>query len=131
MARPASTQPTELELQLLKILWSKAPQSVSEIRAELCSIGHDIAHTSVITTLNTMVRKKYLKRKKEGKAFLFSPAMDRETVSKSILGKVVENVFGGSAKAVLLSLFDYSELDESELKELRQLINQKTKEKKK
>jgi len=127
MSRPASENPTELELQLLKILWTKSPRPVREIREVLAQQGRDIAHTSVITTLNTMVEKKFLKRKKQGKRFLFEPKVTREKMSWRILKKMVERVFDGSTKAVLLSLFDDSDIDVSELQELKQLIDQKVK----
>ena len=128
MVRPTANQPTELELQLLKILWEQSPMAVSEIRDALAAVGRDIAHTSVITTLNTMVKKKYLRRKKDGKAFLFSPRIEKDAVSQRILGNVVQNVFEGSAKAVLSSLFDCAEIDADEIRELRRLINSKAKE---
>ena len=128
MVRPTANQPTELELQLLKILWEQSPLAVSEIRDALAATGRDIAHTSVITTLNTMVKKKYLRRKKDGKAFLFSPRIEKDAVSQRILGNVVQNVFEGSAKAVLSSLFDCAEIDADEIRELRRLINSKAKE---
>ena len=128
MARPPGDQQTELELQLLKMLWEHAPQPVREIRDALARDGRDIAHTSVITTLNTMVGKKFLKRKKQGKSYLFSPRVTREQVSRTVLGNVVDRVFDGSAQAVLMSLFDASDIDVSELRELRRLIDQKVKE---
>lgn len=128
MARPASEQPTELELQFLKILWERSPQLVREIRDELAKSGRDIAHTSVITTLNTMVKKRIITRKREGKAFLFSPRLTREQVSQSVLGDVVNRVFDGSAKAVLLGVFEQNDINLDELKELRKLIDQKMKE---
>lgn len=128
MARPVSEQPTELELQFLKFLWEESPQPVREIRDALARAGRDIAHTSVITTLNTMVKKKFLKRTKQGNAFLFSPLVSREDVSNSMLGDVVDRVFDGSAKEVLLSLFGRSELNVDELKELRQLLNKRVRE---
>lgn len=128
MPRPQANQPTELELEFLKILWDHAPRLVREIREELAERGRDIAHTSVITTLNTMVEKNYLKRTKQGKAFLFTPQVTRDDVSQQMLGKVVDHVFGGSARAVLLSLFDCATIDDDELKELRRLINRKARE---
>ncbi|MES2790827.1 MAG: BlaI/MecI/CopY family transcriptional regulator [Planctomycetota bacterium] len=127
MTRPPAEQPTELELQFLKILWDKSPQPVREIRDVLAKLGRDIAHTSVITTLNTMVKKRFLTRKKEGKAFLFFPRITREQVSKSVLGDVVNRVFDGSAAAVLLGLFEHSDIKHDELKELRELIDQRMK----
>lgn len=127
MPRPTSEQPTELELQFLKILWQKSPLPVREIRDMLALTGRDIAHTSVITTLNTMVKKRFLIRKKEGKAFLFAPRITREQVSQSVLGDVVNRIFDGSAIAVLTGLFQQSDINADELKELRKLINQRMK----
>ena len=127
MARPAAEQPTELELQILKILWEKSPQLVRDIRDELAKLGRDIAHTSVITTLNTMVKKRIVIRKREGNAFLFSPRITREQVSRSVLGDLVNRVFDGSAKAVLLGVFEQNDIDRGELKELRKLIDQRIK----
>ena len=127
MARPAAEQPTELELQILKILWEKSPQLVRDIRDELAKLGRDIAHTSVITTLNTMVKKRTVIRKREGNAFLFSPRITREQVSRSVLGDIVNRVFDGSAKAVLLGVFEQNDINRGELKELRKLIDQRIK----
>jgi predicted transcriptional regulator len=128
MVRPKSDHPTELELQILKILWQKAPLPVREVRDALAAGGRDLAHTTVITTLNVMVRKRYLRRSMEGKACLFAPRLSQEEVSKQMLGDVVNRLFDGSAKAVVLSLFDCTELNPAELKELRRLIDQKAKE---
>jgi BlaI family transcriptional regulator, penicillinase repressor len=127
MARPAAEQPTELELRILKILWGKSPQLVRDIRDELAKLGRDIAHTSVITTLNTMAKKRIVIRKREGNAFLFSPRITREQVSRSVLGDIVNRVFDGSAKAVLLGVFEQNDIDRGELKELRKLIDQRIK----
>jgi BlaI family penicillinase repressor len=128
MTRPSSEFPTELELQFLKILWERSPQPVREIRDALAKSGRDIAHTSVITTLNTMVKKRFLTRRKAGQSFLFAPRIAREQVSEWVLGDVVYRVFVGSAKAVLMGLFEQSDMKPDELKELRKLINQRMRE---
>ena len=127
MARVSGEQPTELELQFLKILWEKSPQPVRDVRDALARAGRDIAHTSVITTLNTMVKKRFLRREKEGKGFLFSPRVSRDEVSQKMLGDVVNRVFDGSATALMMGLFEHSDLDAGELKELRRLIDRKMK----
>jgi BlaI family penicillinase repressor len=128
MARPKSEHPTELELDILKILWRRSPLAVREVRDALAESGRDLAHTSVITTLNAMTRKRYLRRSMQGNACLFAPRLSREQTSQRMLGDVVRRVFDGSAKAVVLSLFDSAELDSADLLELRRLIDQKTKE---
>jgi BlaI family transcriptional regulator, penicillinase repressor len=128
MARPSSEHPTELELLILKVLWEDSPRTVREVREALAVSGRELAHTSVITTLNVMVRKKYLRRSMQGKACLFEPRVARESTLHGMLADVVERVFDGSPKALLLSLFERNDLDGDELKELRRLINQKAKE---
>jgi BlaI family transcriptional regulator, penicillinase repressor len=128
MPRPKSEHPTELELDILKILWRRSPLAVREVREELAAVGRDLAHTTVITTLNAMTRKRYLRRSMDGNACLFAPRVSREKALQGMLGDVVSRVFDGSAKAVVLSLFDCAEINSADLKELRQLIDQKTKE---
>ena len=130
MARPASEHPTELELQLLKILWSDSPLTARQLRDALAQAGRNLAHTSVITTLQTMVEKRQLKQLPpvEGKALRFSPRVSEQHISRRMLGDLVERVFGGSAEAVMLTLFDTSDLDADVLKRLRRTLSQKMKE---
>ena len=128
MVRPKSAHPTDLELQILKILWDRSPLAVRDVREALEATGRPLAHTSVITTLNVMVGKDYLKRSMQGNACLFSPNVAREDVTEQMLGDIVQRVFDGSAKALMLSLFESAELNADELKELRQILNRKTKE---
>lgn len=131
MARTVSEHPTELELQILKILWEWSPQTARQIRDALAHTGRDLAHTSVITTLQKMVDKRQVKQLDpvEGKAFRFEPRMKKDDVSQRMLGDLVNRVFDGSAEAVMLSLFDVSELNEDDLKRLRRVFNQKMREK--
>lgn len=130
MPRPMSEYPTELELQILKVLWQQSPLTVREVREALDVGGRDLAHTTVITVLSTMVEKGQLEKldPMQGKAFRFSPLIDRDAVSKRMLGEFVDRVFDGSAKAVMLSLFDVAELDAEELAHLRQLLNKRLRE---
>jgi len=128
MTRGPAEYPTELELLILKVLWDEAPLPVRDIRKRLAARGRDLAHTSVITTLNTMFDKGQLRRTKQKNAFLFAPRVDREEVSRHMLGDIVDRVFDGSAAAVMLSLFDCSDINDNDVKELRRLFNRKIKE---
>ncbi len=72
MAREPFSNPTELELEILKVLWKNPPRSVREVQEALAaaSRGRELAHTSVITMLHIMVRKKFLRSKKRSHDFL-------------------------------------------------------------
>jgi len=131
MAKAKRDAPTELELLILKVVWENSPRTARQIRDALAERGRDLAHTSVITTLQKMVDKRQLRQLEpvEGKAFRFEPLVSDQQVSRGMLGDLFERVFDGSAEAVMLSLFDVAELDNDALKSLRRAFNQKLKEK--
>ncbi|WP_417379945.1 BlaI/MecI/CopY family transcriptional regulator [Gimesia sp.] len=129
MARPGSEHPTELELEILKILWDEAPLPVRDVRARLeAQAARPLAHSSVITTLNIMFHKGFVKRKKDGKSFLFSPRLQKKTVTGGIIGDLLSRVFDGSSSALVMNLIETADLDSDELTALRKLIAQKAKE---
>jgi predicted transcriptional regulator len=128
MPRSSSEHPTELELEILKVLWEEAPLPVRDVRERLEQAGRPLAHSSVITMLNIMVRKGYLRRKKQGKAFFFSPRVEKDGVAGGIVGDVLSRIFDGSASAMVLNLLETADLDADELAELRRLISRKAKE---
>ncbi|WP_442485079.1 BlaI/MecI/CopY family transcriptional regulator [Aeoliella sp. SH292] len=131
MARAESEYPTELELEILKVLWAESPLPVRDVRTKLESeAGRTLAHSSVITMLNIMHRKGFLRRVKDGKAFLFSPKVEKQQVTGKMAGDLVSRVFDGSPTALMLNLLETSDLDAEELAELRRLINRKAKEQK-
>jgi BlaI family penicillinase repressor len=125
------SKPTELELSILKVLWNadsqSLPMAVRDIRTELASIGRELAHTSVITILNIMVDKKFLRRKKIKNAFYFSPIQRQESVQSNMLADIVTRVFDGSAQSLMVALLDQADVSASELKQLQKLIREKAK----
>ncbi len=130
MSRPPSEHPTELELQILKLLWERSPRTVREVRDALAEQGRDLAHTSVITSLGTMVEKGQVKKLDPtvGKAFRYTPSLAHHEVSQEMLGDFINRVFDGSTETLMLNLFDSQDLDEDEIKRLRRLLNQKLRE---
>ena len=131
MARTKSQHPTELELEILKILWEEAPLPVREVRARLESrADRPLAHSTVITMLNIMYDKGFLKRKKDGKSFLFSPKVKKDRVTGGMMGDLLSRAFNGSPSAMVLNLLESTDVDADELAEIRKLISRKSKEKK-
>jgi BlaI family transcriptional regulator, penicillinase repressor len=127
----AAENPTELELMILKVLWEQSPLTARQIREVLAERGRALAHTSVITMLQRMVEKGQLDQldPEVGRAFRFVPLLSETGVSGRMLGDLMDRVFDGSAEAVMLSLFDVSDLDDASLRRLRRAFNQKMREK--
>lgn len=132
MARSESIHPTELELEILKVLWQESPLAARDVRERLETLAdRPLAHSSVITMLNIMYSKGYLRRRKAGKSLVFWPNVKKEDVTGNMLTDLVARVFGGSPSAMVLNLLESADVDSSELDELRKLINRKAKEKQK
>jgi BlaI family transcriptional regulator, penicillinase repressor len=129
MAQSGADRPTELELEILKVLWNESPLPVRDVRARLDELaGRVLAHSTVITMLNIMVRKGFLRRKKQGNLFLFSPKVEKESVAGGMMGDLLSRVFDGSPSAMVLNLIETADIDADELAELRRLIGRKAKE---
>lgn len=128
MPRSMSKHPTELELEILKVLWRIGPATVRQVRDELAAV-RDLAYTTVMTMMTIMDSKGYLKRNKDGRSFVYEATYHEQKASRNMLQDVVDRLFGGSTKAVLQHLLETSELDEDELKQIRSLINRKSREK--
>jgi BlaI family transcriptional regulator, penicillinase repressor len=122
MARPASKHPTELELEILKVLWEKSPLAVRDVRGAL-GPARRLAYTSVMTMMNIMVAKGYLAREKTGAVFLYRPKVTQKATTRRMLRDLLDRVFDGSASAILVNLLDSSDVKEEELLKLREIVN--------
>ncbi|MDP6444261.1 MAG: BlaI/MecI/CopY family transcriptional regulator [Pirellulaceae bacterium] len=125
MARPAAKHPTELELEILKILWREGPQSGRDVRDQLAEF-RDLAYTSVMTVMGIMEDKSYLRRKKVDGAFLYSARIKESATKRRMLRDVVDRVYEGSTVSVALNLLQAAEIDDHELRQLRKLIRDKS-----
>ena len=67
-----------------------------------------------------------LNRRREGKAYLFSPRVAEQQVRQRVLGDLVDRLFDGSTAAVMLSLLDRNDVNPDELGQLRLLVERKT-----
>ena len=129
MPRPPSRYPTELELEILKILWRDGPAPVRDVREALVPYK-DLAYTSVMTIMNIMTRKGYLRRSKQDGRYIYSAKTAEQTVTRQMLSDLVNRVFDGSAVAVMLNLLAVHDVDARELEHLCRLVNRKSREEK-
>ena len=125
MARSTSKHPTVLELEILKILWRDGESTGREVRDRL-AVVRDLAYTSVMTVMGIMEDKGYVKRKKSGKTFIYSPRVTEAATKKRMLRDVVDRVYEGSTMSVVVNLLESSDIDPDELKQLRALIKRKS-----
>ena len=127
MARRTSKYPTELELEILKILWRDGEATVRQVKKHLSNF-RELAYTSVMTMMTIMTEKGYLKRSKKNNYYIYKPQVTEQETTKGMLGDIVERLFDGSATAAMVNLLETGDIDKVELAKLRKLITRKGKE---
>ena len=113
---------TERELDIMTVLWDAGPSTVAEVQQRL---PLRLAHNTVLTMLTILETKGYVGHTVEGRAHRFHPRVDRETAGTSILGRITENLFGGSAELLLTQLVRDRRVGEEEIRRMRELLDER------
>jgi len=113
----------ELELEVLKTVWDRPGRSVQDVADELGK-RRGCARTTVLTVMQRLHAKGFLKRRKVGGVFRYSPTEGRSEVLSSLIGQFVDKVLDGSAAPFLTYLVDTKELSESQANQLRAIVKE-------
>jgi predicted transcriptional regulator len=118
----ADARPTDLELQVLSVLWDRGASTVREVMQELPD-GKRRAYTTVLTILQLMEKKGLVGHTRKGLTYVYHPQVDRDEAVAPVIQTLLKNVFGGDPSAIVQSLLDCGDLDRDQLKEVRRVIN--------
>ncbi|WP_339733838.1 BlaI/MecI/CopY family transcriptional regulator [uncultured Gimesia sp.] len=111
---------TKCELEVMDIVWKKRRATVQEV---VDSLERPLAYTTVMTTLKILDETRgVVHKKKEGRAFVYEPAVSREKVSRSMANDLTQRLFDGSVKSLVLSLVGSDTMSQSDIEELKQAI---------
>ena len=113
---------TDREMDIMRVLWRLGPSTVAEVREAL---PDDLAYNTVLTMLRLMEEKGQVHRSVEGRAHRYHPAVDRDTAGRSTLRRIADRLFEGSREAVLLGLVESGEVEEGELRRMRDLLEER------
>jgi BlaI family transcriptional regulator, penicillinase repressor len=121
MARPRSSQPTDGEMEILKVLWAIGPAELGQIRAQLQQ-QRPVATTTIATMLKVMLGKKLVKRSDGKRGYVWSARASRTRTASELVRKVLDHVFEGSAGRLVAHLLEETELDRRDRDEIRKLL---------
>jgi len=122
MARRKSRTLTELELEIMQVVWAKDEALVEDIVQALVDSEKPLTPQSVRTMLKILRDKGYVMRRKEGRGHAYFAAVQREQAKRSFLKDLVERVFDGSAASVVTALVSAKMVPEKDMAEIRRLI---------
>ena len=107
----------------MKVIWRRGDVSVREVYETLRE-RRPVAYTTVMTMMNTLEAKGYLKKALDGRAFRYRPAVPEQRVVRAIVREFVERVFDGASAPLVAHLVAESRLSDAEREELRRLIDE-------
>ena len=123
--RASSSQLGPLEERLLEALWERAPATVRDLVNGAC---HDLAYTTVMTTLDRLFKKNLLSREAEDRAFRYTPRFTREELHQQVAGEAFRQLLDAcpSSSLPLSYLVEVlTERDAQLLDDLRQVVEAK------
>src|SRR3954467_5420189 len=123
MARKSSSQPTDVELAILRGLWQRGPSTVGEVHGALSS-SRDTGYSTTLKMMQVMLEKGLLRRDESVRPQVYAPSQPEEQTQRQILRDVLAKVFGGSARKLVLRAVESENISAKELAEIRKLLKQ-------
>jgi BlaI family transcriptional regulator, penicillinase repressor len=117
MPRQASKTFTDKELEIMRVIWERGEVTAKEIQEALPGERH---YNSVLTIIRVLERKGHLTHRAEGKAHIYRAKAKAEKAQGRVLSHLIEQLFGGSAAAMVLHLVETGDLTEEDLSEIRE-----------
>ncbi len=121
--RTKSRTLTEQELEIMKVVWNLQTATVRDVYEALLR-RRKIAYTTVMTMMNILEEKGYLKKRAEDKAHVYRPAQAKAKVIRAMVREFVERVFNGSAEPLLVQLVKDRRLSREELEKIARAIKE-------
>ena len=120
--RPAARRPTDGELEILQVLWSRGPSSVREVCAEL-NERREVGYTTVLKLMQIMLEKGLVVRDEGVRPQVWSPARSRRETQRQLLGDIVDRVFSGSPGNLILQALSSRKSTAEERRRIRELLD--------
>lgn len=111
---------SEAELQVMQVLWDDPPLGAAEVAARIESRGWSLA--TVKSLLSRLMAKGAVTADRQGRRFLYRPAIERAPVAASQASRLVDRLFGGRVSPLVAQLAESGQIDERDLDELEALV---------
>ncbi len=124
MSAPKLIKPTESELEILQILWTRGLATVREVHEELAKTK-EAGYTTTLKLMQIMNEKGIVKRDDSMRTHVYQAAVNKEKTQKHILGKMIDSLFGGSPTQLVIQALgdDNHKASREELDKIQQLLD--------
>jgi len=115
-------KPTESELEILQVLWTKTSASVRDVHEELLKIK-DAGYTTTLKLMQIMFEKGLVTRNSSSKTHIYQPAVSKENTQNLFLNKMIDSLFSGSSAQLVMQALGNHKASKEELEEIKNYLN--------
>ena len=123
MRELGSSQPTAVELEILRVLWELGPSPVRDIHARLAR-AKGTNYSTTVKMLAVMLEKGLVRRDDKVRPHVYRAAVTRDRAAKSYLSDLIEKVYDGSAMSLVLQALAGGKASQAEIDEARKLLDE-------
>ena len=122
MARKSSKHPTEVELEILKVLWSQGECSVRQIH-EVVGRKKGTGYSTTLKMVQVMTEKGLLIRDESRKPQIYTAAIQEGQAQAGLLNELLDRAFSGSMNNLVLRALESDQIDQNEIQSIKDLIS--------
>ena len=116
-------RPSDGELAILRVLWSRGPSTVRDVHTEL-SMDRDMGYTTVLKLMQIMVEKGLVARDERARSHTYRPLQGEAETQRCLLKELLHKAFSGSRRELVLQALEAEPASAEELEDIRKLLNE-------
>ena len=113
---------SDAEYEIMEIIWNEGGEVTTADIIEKLGEDNFWKHTTILTLAKRLVDKNILNVRKEKRVNYYSPKISKDEYKSYQANGFIEEMYGGSLKSLVASLYDNKKIDEKDLKELKDWI---------
>jgi predicted transcriptional regulator len=117
--RAPRRKPTDAELGILNVLWSRGPSTVRQIAEEM---GREAGYTTILKLLQIMTEKSLVVRDEGSRTHVYTAAYTQDQTQRQLVADLLERAFDGSASKLVLQALASGKTSPEELAEIKKLL---------
>ena len=118
--KPNPKKPTNAEVAILRVLWSRGPSTVRDVAK---AMGREAAYTTILKLMQNMTEKRLVLRDESSRTHVYSAASPEEQTQRQLVTDMLDKVFNGSAAKLIMHALAATDTSPKELAEIRKLLD--------
>jgi predicted transcriptional regulator len=116
-------RPTDVELQILRVLWAEGPSTVRQVHERL-SAGRDVGYTTTLKLMQIMAEKGLVSRDESDRTHVYAARANENRTQQQLVSDLMDRAFGGSAAALVMQALSAHPASAAELEDIGRVIRE-------